>query len=276
MDAVVDTEVSVSQENKDYALATQALLESCARHDQFDREKWNNEDSYHNARHLTAFDEASGLLVDVAIACNDFLQLEDKLNKWNDDNTLSGDDRLNLKDLKTIFRLVAAKHDDGNIAELRDGKFQFLDSYTATGAEDRSKDIAETDIKRDKIGGPKMDSYILLTKDITDDTKMNHEGVVRSFDPEVIGLIDMVGGNLFDDRPESRRGLIKEWIAEGKIKSIPPYVVANFARIQMNNLFRDQDIQEQILKVWDKKLPPDRTDLERTPVPLESFPFDQI
>ena len=131
---------------------------------------WNekqNKFSYHNSAHVSAGLKAARMLVDQSTKefVKDPLDIIRDLNHWNE--TQSPKNQITIDELREIIEIAFACHDLGNICrQVKNDNDQlepdFLDIYTETNAEERSKEIAKTIIKNSRIEDGKKEKYVKL------------------------------------------------------------------------------------------------------------------
>lgn len=229
-------------------------------HEKFDIE-WRKKGrvSYHNENHVNATLDAAQKLVDAALKDNnDPLGILNDLQIWNDNHR---DAVVGQDDFIYVVRMAFAAHDLGNIAYVENGKIIYLDKYQADGAEDRSKQIAERLISQSKLTDDQKRRFLPLITHLIDQTKyFFDEGGKDKLFARFVRVVDQIGGNLFskdypNDQQDLSLGVLYETIYEKGESTFTPNVLFNFVVNRFPELVEDENLRNNILRIFGKSLP---------------------
>lgn len=233
-----------------------SLEQICSRclelHAQFDREKWKDKTSFHNDKHISATVEASDKLIAAAAQGNDPLGLNRDIQRWNENNP--GAQINDINELKQMAALAFSLHDLGNIASdisIENGIItaDYLDKYTAEGAEDRTIVMAKKIIIAGNLSGDEQQRYTEVVTHFVNQTRftLHKKPDSREFAEEpfirFVKLCDQVGNDIFSTNPDREQGLIEEGVI---LKKDPA-----FAQNRFNDLVYE-DEKAGIFRAWGK------------------------
>ena len=239
-------------------------------HNEFNRKKWKKNPSFHNIHHAIAVMYSAQKLIQAALKGNDPLEIKNDLERWNRKSHY----QIEPKELTQVAILAFALHDTGNILKTiiigpeSKPTPQFLEKYTAEGAEERSQEIAEklTGAYSQKMPEENFSRFLPLIQHLINETKFNLEekapfGVFTR-------VIDQVGSNLFNTNTKRTSGLLQEIYKENPKTKFTPHHFFNFTRKRFEQLIPSKDKRNSILKIWGKKLPKEKTGLPQEPIEI--------
>ena len=240
-------------------------------HKEFDR-RWKEEKrhsaSYHNENHIQATIEAATQLINKAFNGKiDPLDLRGDLQRWNQANPNA---KITESEFLEAVCLAFSMHDLGNIAYGlkvdEKGVLQpdYLDGYTAKGAEERSIQIAREIIEKSGLDKEKKKRYLPLIEYLINQTvfkpeKPSQEDKNKPF-YIFVQVVDQIGGNLFNtqSREESIFGLVEENVfekyKEGETFVFNPYRFFNFVNLRLPDLVGDEKA-DMIFNAFEKEKP---------------------
>lgn len=191
---------------------------------------------------------------------NDPLGIKGDLEKWNNEHP-----NLKIKDNEFSFvvRMAFAAHDLGNIASGFDenGNIVFLDKYQAKDAEERSKEIAKFLISQSSLDDDQKRRFLPLITHLIDQTKyFFDEGGKDKLFARFVRVVDQIGGNLFskdypNDQQDLSLGVLYETIYEKGESTFTPNVLFNFVVNRFPELVEDENLRNNILRIFGKSLP---------------------
>ena len=242
-------------------------------HNEFNRKKWKKNPSFHNIHHAIAVMYSAQKLIQAALKGNDPLEIKNDLKRWNRKSHC----QIEPKELTQVAILAFALHDTGNILKTiiigpeSKPTPQFLEKYTAEGAEERSQEIAEklTGAYSQKMPEENFSRFLPLIQHLIGETKFNLEekapfGVFTR-------VIDQVGNNLFNTNTKRAVGLLQEIYKENPKTKFIPHHFFNFTRKRFEQLIPSKDKRNSILKIWGKKLPKEKTRLPQEPIEIGAW-----
>jgi hypothetical protein len=237
-------------------------------HKEFDR-RWKEEkrhfSSYHNENHIQATIEAATRLINKAfIEGIDPLDLRDDLQKWNKENPSA---QITESEFLEVVCLAFSMHDLGNIAygvkfdEKGNLQLDYLNGYTAKGAEERSIQIAREIIEKSELDEEKKKRYLplieyLIAQTVFKPQKPSQEDKNKPF-YIFVQVVDQIGGNLFNRQSteEIVFGLIEEGIFEKGGFEFDPHRFFNFVNLRLPELVGEEKAK-MIFKAFEKEPPP--------------------
>jgi len=236
-------------------------------HKEFDT-RWKEEKrhlaSYHNENHIQATIEAATQLINKAFSGEmDPLGLREDFQKWNQENSNA---QITESEFLEAVCLAFSMHDLGNIAYGlkvdEKGVLQpdYLDGYTAKGAEERSIQIAREIIEKSGLDEEKKRRYLPLIEYLINQTvfkpqKPSQEDKNKSF-YIFVQVVDQIGGNLFNHQKtdEIVFGLIEESVFEKGGFEFNPYRSFNFVNLRLPDLVGDEKA-DMIFNAFEKEKP---------------------
>jgi hypothetical protein len=141
-------------------------------------------------------------------------------------------------------------------------QLNYLDGYTAKGAEERSIQIAREIIEKSGLYDEKKNRYLLLIKHLIGQTTFQptDEDKNKPF-ATFVRVVDQIGGNLFNtqSREESIFGLVEENVFEkyekGETFILNPYRFFNFVNLRLPDLVGDGKAK-MVFEAFEKEPPP--------------------
>jgi len=231
-------------------------------HKEFDR-RWKEDKrhfaSYHNENHIQATIDAATQLINKAFNEEmDPLDLRKHLQNWNQANPNA---QITKSEFLEVVCLAFSMHDLGNIAcgvkvdEKGDLQLDYLDGYTAKGAEERSVKIAEEIVNNSDLDEEKKNRYLLLIKHLIEQTTFQptDEDKNKPF-ANFVRVVDQIGGNLFNSQrtEEIVAGLIEEGIFEKGEFKFNPHRFFNFVNLRLPELVGEEKV-DMIFKAFEKE-----------------------
>ena len=241
-------------------------IDTSAWHERFDKEVWRRE-SYHNREHIRAVKEAANKLIEAARNDSDPLGIIKELDRWNKDFPGA---RGSLGELGELADRAFDYHDLGNFMEglkITDKGFEpeFLDRYTAAGAEERSKKFA-IEAGRE----PLVIEFIEQTRFVERKDRKNYFATL-------VRVCDQIGNDIFSKNDKKVEGLVNEMTAENPeaVFRPSPYFFYNFAREQFPRLVNVGKTRDAVYKIWGLDEPDEVSGYPHTPVPMRRYMNDR-
>ncbi len=238
------------------------ILAQCLNwHKKFKQEHWQGKASFHDEYHIQSTLEAVTLLIRAARKIStDPLKILADLETWN---TQHPEIQITEDEFGLAARLAFACHDLGNILKttiLENNQVEpvFWQTYTAQNAEARSQAAASALIHASKLPETLKLKLLPLVNHLIDQTQFALAEPVPFY--RFAKVVDQIGNSLFTTNRECQVGLLEEMVGENPDTEINPFQFFNFARIRFPELLPDETARHQILHIWGKDLPEEKTE----------------
>ena len=191
----------------------------------------------------------------------DPLNLREDLQNWNKANPNA---QITEDEFLEVVCLAFSMHGLGNIArgvkvdEKGNLKPDYLDGYTAEGAEERSVQIAEEIINSSGLDNEKKSRYLPFIKHLIEQTTFQptDEDKNKPF-ATFVRVVDQIRGNLFNHQKtdEIVFGLIEESVFEKGGFEFNPYSFFNFVNLRLPELVGEEKAK-MVFEAFEKEPPP--------------------
>lgn len=242
-------------------------------HDAFNRERWQNQDSFHNRSHIEATEEASKAYLEYMTEEKDPLGAESGRQKWNG---AYPEAEIRKEELAEAITWAIRVHDLGNILKTvtaAGGGLQpvFLDRYTAEGSEGRSQEIAETLLRNSDLSQDKRRRFIPFVRHLIGETKFQMGDPYSPF-ATYMRVMDQIGNDFYSLDGRRVWGLLEEMAEEESNALFNPYFFFNFARERLPRMIPDEKDRKVLLEeIWRKGLPKEITQYKQEQIRVADF-----
>jgi len=228
-------------------------------HDEFTDKLWKDKPAFHDKVHISSVEQSALAYLNRGVE-SDPLSLENSVKVWNENHPES---KIRAGELGEAIVWVIRCHDLGNImgsievtdfGELRP---KFFDRYRAKNAEPRSQRIAQVLLENSDHDEEKKAHFIPFVRHMIGESKYMMTDEQSPF-ALFMRVVDQIGNDLFSNNEQRVFGLLEEMLGENPNATFVPYNFMNFTRIRFPQLLPDEDLRQQLLKVWGKPLPPEQ------------------
>lgn len=269
-----DVPANIIETKNTEAVEEKIFQQATAWHEQFNKEKWQGKESFHNAEHVGDVDNASELAIDEAmklltiqdpspeqIAIHDPLGFVSSVLELMESNNITIDKKRAVELARKGVKIGTSAHDLGNImkgTKEESGKRvpDWQDTYVSKDAEDRSKQIAKDLMQQFELQKELEGDELRLVEIIVDEFIEQTRYKVTVSDQDrakplsmFTTVVDQIGNR------QKAGALVEELVVEFPQRLENPGFFFNFALKRFDALLPDKNKQQRVWQIWKRNIP---------------------